>query len=66
MFALGRRARFPDVPATVKLPTAVSASPTVKASGPLAVPGVVDWFAMAEMVGGVLPPPPLTVSVNVV
>src|SRR5438093_3806512 len=41
MFALGTKVRFVEVPLTKRLPAAVSASPTVNASGPTAVPTVV-------------------------
>jgi hypothetical protein len=67
-----------ELPLTVRLPAAVSASPTVKPTGPTATPAVVTWFAIPVIVGasftaftvrpklvGVLRPPSLTVIVIV-
>jgi hypothetical protein len=49
----GTRVGFDDVPLTVKLPAAVSASPTVKASAPVAVSSAVTCAAIGEIVGAV-------------
>src|SRR5262249_40881940 len=76
MFAPGSSVWFDELPETVRLPAGVSASPTVKAIGPTGVPVVVDWFAIAEIVGAlcavtvdwnpvlVLSRPSLTVTVT--
>jgi hypothetical protein len=53
MAALGTKVVFEDVPLIVRLATAVSASPTVKASGPTAVPIGVVWFVTVVIVGAV-------------
>src|SRR5262245_66339806 len=52
MLVLGMRRVLEDVPVTVRLPGAVSASPTVKAMLAVAVSSLVVWLAMGEMVGG--------------
>src|SRR5215831_7487083 len=52
--AFGTSVVFDEVPLTVRFATGVSTSPTVKATGPTAVPVVVAWLAIAEIVGGSL------------
>src|SRR4029453_1038096 len=54
MLALGTRVGLDDVPLTIKLPTAVSASPTVKGIAPVAVSSLVACGPMPVMVGAVL------------
>src|SRR5687767_13583723 len=52
--AVGTRAVFDDAADRVRFPAAVSASPIVKATGPIAVPAVpAAGFGMSEMVGAV-------------
>src|SRR5436189_1647234 len=55
MFAFGASAGLEDVPLSVRAPTAVSASLTVKEIAGGDAPMVVDWSAMLLMDGGVLP-----------
>src|SRR5262249_47213323 len=62
MPAFGTSVVFDELPLTVRLAAGVSASPTVNAIAPVAVPPIVDWLAIAEIVGGVLVA--LTVSRN--
>ena len=52
--ALGTNVVFDELPVTVRLATAVSASPTVKASAPVFVSSLIVWAASAEIVGDVL------------
>ena len=51
MFALGTSVVLEELPLTVKLPDAVSASPTVNAIAAVAVFMVVLWLGMLEIVG---------------
>ena len=44
---------FVDVPLTVRLPAAVSTSPTVKGIGPVAVSSFTVWAPRSERVGAV-------------
>src|SRR5882672_4460474 len=52
MLAFGRRVVLEEEPLTVRLAAAVSASPTVKLSGPAAPFWLMTWLVMSEMVGG--------------
>src|SRR6266498_571463 len=52
MLPLGTSVGLDELPLNVKLPAAVSTSPTVKPIGPTAVPAAVLWSAMFEIVGG--------------
>src|SRR6187200_3620576 len=54
MLAFGTNVAFDEVPETVNPVGCVSASPIVKAIGPVGVFSFVDCGAMAVMVGGVL------------
>src|SRR6266516_4115978 len=51
MFPSGTSVGLDEIPLNIKLPAAVSASPTVNPIGPTAAPAAVLWFAMLEMVG---------------
>ena len=62
MFASGTSVVFDDARVTVRLPAAVSASPTVKAIGPVAVSSFVVRSAISEMVGAVLAPATVTTT----
>ena len=53
---LGTSAVFADTAVTVRLAAAVSASPTVKAMGPVAASSAMVMAEMAEIVGAVPPP----------
>ncbi len=53
MFASGTRVVFDELPASVKLPGGVSASPMVNAIGDVGVFSLVDCGPIAVMVGGV-------------
>src|SRR5436190_797089 len=50
----GTRAGLEEVPVTIRLVAAVSASPTVKGRGPVDEFWLMVWLAMSEMVGAVL------------
>src|SRR5882762_5741810 len=63
MFPNGTSVRFDELPLTVRLPGAVSASPTVNPTAAVAVSSLTVWLAMLEIVGGVFTA--LTVSTNV-
>ena len=52
ILARGTSVRFDDAALTVRLATAVSASPTVKFNGPVVPPCAMVWFATSVMVGG--------------
>ena len=52
MFPFGTSVGLDELPLNVKLPAAVSTSPTVKPIGPAAVPTAVLWSAIFDMVGG--------------
>src|SRR5438093_10562192 len=52
MFPFGTSVGLDELPLNVRLPAAVSTSPTVKPIGPTAVPAAVLWSAMFEIVGG--------------
>ncbi len=54
MLAFGTNVVLDELPETVKLPAAVSASSTVKAMAPVGVFSQVDWSEMSEIVGAVL------------
>ena len=54
MFPFGTNVVFDELPLTVKLPAAVSASPTVKPIPAVAVSSLVVWLAMLVIVGAVL------------
>ena len=54
MFAFGTRVVLDDEPETVRLPAAVSPSPTVKARAPVLESSLIVWSAMSEIVGAVL------------
>jgi hypothetical protein len=54
MFAFGTSVEFDELPLTVKLAAAVSASPTVKAIAPVVVSSLIVWDGMFEIVGAVL------------
>src|SRR6267143_2540075 len=60
MFALGTSVGLDELPLTVRLPAALSASPTVNAIAPVGVSSLVPWSTMSEIVGAVfgggLPP----------
>ena len=63
MFALGTSAVFEDVPPTVKLPAAVSTSPTPKGNAPVASSSSMLRLTISEIVGGSFTG--VTVSTNV-
>src|SRR5689334_9139013 len=50
-FALGMTVVFDDEPVTVRLPAAVSTSPTVNDSAPVDESSLIVWFATDEIVG---------------
>src|SRR6266511_3277723 len=52
MLPLGASVGVDELPLTVKLPAAVSASPTVKLIAPVGASSLMVWFAMFEIVGG--------------
>src|SRR5437867_1674336 len=56
MLALGTNAGLEEAPETTRLPAEVCASPTVKATGAVAVFWLIDRSAMLEIVGGVFAP----------
>jgi hypothetical protein len=53
MFPLGTNPVLEELPLSVRLPAAVSASPTVNAIAPVGVSSLVVWSAMFEIVGAV-------------
>jgi hypothetical protein len=60
MFAVGTSVGLDELPLTVKLLSAVSASPTVNANAPVVVSSLIVWLGMLVIVGAVLLPAPLT------
>src|SRR5262245_61646200 len=62
MLLFGTSVVFDELPVTVRLPAAVSGSPTVNASAPVGVSSLTVWFATAEMVGGSFTAPTVTVN----
>ena len=54
ILALGTIVVFPEVAESVRLAAAVSASPTVNEIAEVALFKATVWFAIAEMVGGLL------------
>src|SRR3954464_11830158 len=52
IFAFGTRAVFDEFAVNVRLPTAVSASPTVKFKTPVELSSFNTWSGISEMVGG--------------
>src|SRR4051812_6098637 len=65
-FAFGTRVGLDELPFTVKLPTAVSASPTVNAIAAPGVSSLAVWLTIAEIVGGVFGPTgPIGVAISV-
>src|SRR6185295_5598935 len=63
MLFVGTNVGFEEPLLNVKLPAAVSASPTVKLNAAVGVSSLIVWFAMAVIVGGVFTA--VTVSKNV-
>jgi hypothetical protein len=63
MLLTGTSAVFELVALTVRSATAVSASPTVKASGPATVSSAIVWFVIALIVGAVFWPTPAMAKV---
>ncbi len=55
MFAVGTSVGLDELPLSVRLPAAVSASPTVKAIAPVPVSSAIVCAAIAEIVGAVFP-----------
>jgi hypothetical protein len=53
MLPLGTSVGLEELPETVRLPAAVSASPTVNERGPVEEPALMDRLAMLEIVGAV-------------
>src|SRR5688572_22006897 len=56
MLAGGISVAFDELPLSVRLPAAVSASPTVNGRAPVLVSSLIVWFPSTEIVGGVLGP----------
>jgi hypothetical protein len=51
IFPFGTSVVLFELPLTVRLPAAVSTSPTVKLRGPVVPFRAIDWFAMSVIVG---------------
>ena len=55
MLAAGTSAGLEELPVTVRLPAAVSASPTVKAKAPVDVFSLMVWLRTEETIGELFP-----------